>query len=303
MPTIPLTTSDPVAAKLSTLLMLRDGTNQEQAWDDGILQSNLHLIIDRLIASYTSTPLQLMAPFSASRRGGTATHRLRCHGFEERVVCNSLENTYTLMTGVSNTNTVLRMDPKNLTINFLQLYCQAVMLATLDLNYSAYTSCPATHWIETLPCEYCDVLIQKDPIVIDPMMAAQVYIPTLKATAVGSTVEGIIQEGLEPFSVSTCHPVGHPLRVEDLEIAQIAIFWEVLAAHWVSTGRMVTRYFMHRTDPMAVTTAESVSGFHPTQRLSQNDLGAIPLISSSVSLHMQCLTSLIETQLLPLKWL
>nr|UYL95473.1 MAG: polymerase [Xining Chuvi tick virus 1] len=277
MPTIPLTTSDPVASKLSTLLMLRDWTNQEEGWDNGVIRSNLHLIIDLLIASYTATPVHQMAPFGAARRGGTATHRLRCHGFEERVVANCLENTFTLMTGESNTHTVLRMDPKNLTINFLQLYCQSVMLATMDLNYSAFTTCPPVMWIETLPCSYCDEPICEDPIIVDPALVAQIYIPTLKATAVGASVETAIREGLEKFSVSTCHPVGHPFQVEDLEIAQMAIVWEVLAAHWITTGRMVTRYSMHKTDPSAVMTAENVSGFVQTQRLSQNDLRAIPM--------------------------
>ncbi|AJG39057.1 polymerase [Tacheng Tick Virus 4] len=276
-PQLRIIDTDPVASKLCTLLMLRDWTHTEMYTPDGMVVSNFPDLIDQVIQCYTATPVDQLAPITAVRKSGTMTHRMRAHGFRESIVPNTLQNVYTCMQGESNTHTHLRMDPKNITINFLHVFCYSIAMATYDLNYHPFTQCPPLSWIVTTPCPHCNQEILEPPIVLDPRLIRELSLFHLKLIKLSAPLETILGEALKDLTERTQHAVLPLLTEDDLPVASEAVIAEFLTQYWHSTRRWEQRYEMHHISPAHVETAAEVAGFHRAVRLSENDIRAVAL--------------------------
>lgn len=196
-PLLHLVEKDKFLSNLRNLAELASWVQICKVSDTGeLINSNIYHVIGKIIKLYTAEDLQTFAPFLGCRKSGTVAHHIRTRHFRESIVPNSLSNVYQYIEGESNTHTKFFGDHGHYWINFLQILCHAVGIATWELNVSPYFTTPQTVWIYTENCDHCMRLVDENPIVVDISLIEKVKFPQLQVLRMGSQAMAVLKESL-----------------------------------------------------------------------------------------------------------
>nr|UVF58767.1 MAG: L protein [Salarius guttatus piscichuvirus] len=183
VPQLKIIESNPFLSKIKTLLDIVSWVEKGERLPDGtIRESNFSELIFALLSQYVRGDPRELLPFAAKRRSGTVQHHWRSPHYSEHIMPNTLANTYTWISGESNTHEKLRGTVDHHTLNFLQVYCFVVHMLQLELEVSCTLRTEKSYWAITNDCEACMKPIYEPPIVLDPLS-----IPTLPR----GTLEGL----------------------------------------------------------------------------------------------------------------
>lgn len=157
---------DVLLTKLRNIIELASWTNKqgECPYTGKHLVSNVYQLIEMLTKQYTDIELKTFSPFVGQRRSGTIQHHIRCPGYRESIVPNTLLNTYTHIQGESDTNLfVNRVAGAHYKINFLHIYCYTVAAYFAPWEIYRTPTYDRELWCVNAKCTDCPTPINETP--------------------------------------------------------------------------------------------------------------------------------------------
>lgn len=246
-PTVHFIEKDPMLTKIKNLIDIITWTKVSRLRPDGSEEvSNCPELIATILKSFTTTPLEALAPFSGVRRSGTIQHHIRAPSYRESIVPNVLSNVYTRILGESNTHTRFRESKEHFHVNFLHIYCYCTWLAFIELEFSTHISTPEVMWSVTTECPFCNRPIEEQPLVFDTSRLKYVHLHPLATTKLGVVSERIMKESLDIHTAEK----GTPLIVGDdttisFDHAVIGVLQEIIDQTFTHKRQIETRYGVH----------------------------------------------------------
>ncbi|API61887.1 RNA-directed RNA polymerase [Mos8Chu0 chuvirus] len=223
------------------------------------IDSNIYLVIERIVTLYTSVGLQTFAPFLGSRKSGTVAHHIRTRHFRESIVPNSVSNIYQYVEGESNTHSKFFGDHGHYWINFLQILCHGVSLATFELNVLPFFTTPNVVWIYTENCDFCMRQVQEDPIVVDVGIIKNVKFPQLEMLQMGNEALSVLKESLSIAKTRKYNVEGNSLELT-IEQATQGTLKMVVEMSVDAAARLTDRFTQH---PGSKSGAQVLKAFAP----------------------------------------
>lgn len=242
-PTLHFLEKDPMLIKIKNLLDLVTWTNLSQPNPDGsVTTSNCPELIKLILGSYTSTPLDQLAPFSGIRRSGTIQHHVRAPSFREAIVPNVLSNVYTRVLGESNTHIRYRTSKHHFYVNFLHIYCYSIWACMLELEFSPKITTPEKVWTVSSSCSYCNRMIVDEPIVFNMEIARGVHLHPLAVSQVGKIAENILRASLDASKDIDYNVDTRDISELPLNVAYQGVLQEIMEQTYLSRIAIQTRY-------------------------------------------------------------
>nr|QXV86378.1 polymerase [Chuviridae sp.] len=281
-PTMSFIDKDVLLAKLQNIIELASWTNKVGRCPitDKHLESNLYKLIETLVVQYTDEPMKTFAPFVGCRRSGTVQHHIRCPGYRESIVPNTLLNLYTHVVGESDSNLLINQFPgHHYKINFLHVFCYTVNIIYLHNEIYKTPSSDAVIWSITAPCEYCLQPIKETPITIDEQTLQQIDFSSLRSTKVSEDAMDVLYKSLELFK-DRVYLVPNEDTLLTNAIACEGVMQELMETIITSKDTLITRYTQHVTagegktilGSFAVKAKRREIGLSELKRLSPADL-------------------------------
>lgn len=277
-PTVHFIEKDPMLVKIKNLLDLITWTNVSKSSETGeVISSNCPDLIRVIIGSYTNVDLSELAPFSGIRRSGTIQHHVRAPAFRESIVPNVLSNVYTRVMGESNTHIRYRNSRHHYYVNFLHIYSYSIWMSMVELEVSPTISTPEKIWTVSAPCDFCNRIIEEEPIVFDLKHVKGVRLHPLAISKVGQVAEAILRTSLDAskdikYNIDT--RVGEEMPIE---VAYQGILQEVMEQTYMSRVSLETRYDTPTLGDDAYQVLVNLIPQNRSREVGQSEIKRIPI--------------------------
>lgn len=239
--------------------------------------SNAYEFIELILKSFTLTPLSVLSPFAATRKSGTIQHHVRSPSFRESIVPNVLSNLYTRITGESNSHLRLRHSKQHFLVNFLHIYCYAVWVIFLELEFSSASSTPTPVWVITNECEFCDTPITESPLVFNLDLCRGLSLHPLATSRLGEVAQEVLQESLNLVSGRVYNRQslsGDPIH---RSVAITGVLQEVMNYTYFHKKSLQERYTGHALNQEGYNVIANLALKNTTRSVGQTELKRIPL--------------------------